>query len=328
MRKSRGLRNLFRWNKLCLFTSRILLSSNRKVKIGSRKKRNGGLLFLKILLVGIFFLPFFRTVPQEVEPVQIIETKDVPNPVSIFDKDGNLLFKDTVGSVSTYKRAPHVVDFVLRQLSSQLKKEKINEGLLIKTGIDLDLQNYVQQVLLEGSFDFKEKTSGSAVIVVRPKDGGVLAMVGSTNYYAENGAQNNIFTQRRFKISDKNFEMSLWDLARVYSVFANSGKFVDFSIISSIQDNEGENVSVGKDESLHLIEEMYKIMTTDKVSNTGVRIFDSDFESLSQVAISFSDDYIVGVWSEKDGSGKSLLLDILQKIVAKTGSEAAKGGDI
>ena len=247
--------------------------------------------------------------------------------VVLFDKDGNLLFKDTVGSMSTYKRAPHAVDFVLKELADKFGENKLREGLEVKTTLDLELQNYVQQVLLERSFGFKENIPESGVIIVRPKDGGVLVIVGSVNYYAEDGEQNNIFVQRGFKISDKNFEMSLWDLARIYSVFANSGKFVDFSILSSIQDKDGRDVGIERKESLHLIEDMYKIMITEQVSTAGLKIFDSDGPSLSQVAVSYSPDYVVGVWSQKDGSGKSLALDILQRVVAKTDKDA-EGGDI
>src|SRR3989344_5081779 len=114
MRKSQGL--------VKLFTSRIFFSSKRRVnikrslifanaQIRNRKRRRDRSLILKIFLVGIFFLPFFRTVPDKAQPVQIIETPKVPSVISIFDKDGNLLFKDTVGSTSSYKRTPHAESF-------------------------------------------------------------------------------------------------------------------------------------------------------------------------------------------------------------------------
>lgn len=99
----------------------------------------------------------------------------------------------------TYKRAPHAVDFVLKTLEEKYGKDFVlHKGVVVKTTIDLPLQNYIQQVSLEnisGSYD--RNLTNAGIIVTDPKTGAILAMVGSVNYYDQNGGQYNVVTAKR-----------------------------------------------------------------------------------------------------------------------------------
>jgi len=94
--------------------------------------------------------------------------------------------------------APHFV-FWIKDILSQRYGEDIAEGggLKVTTTLDLSLQDEVQKIVRE-EIDKSEKlgiTNGAAV-VIDPRDGQVLAMVGSKDYYNDEiGGQFNVVTQ-------------------------------------------------------------------------------------------------------------------------------------
>ncbi len=106
-----------------------------------------------------------------------------------------LMFAQT----TIYKRAPHAVDYALNELPKYIPSVKdISNGFLVKTTIDLPLQNYIQQNLLSYISGSQENNINNAgVIVIDPRDGAILAMVGSANYFDKQSGQYNTVLAKR-----------------------------------------------------------------------------------------------------------------------------------
>lgn len=98
-----------------------------------------------------------------------------------------------------YKRAPHAVDYAIDELPKYITNAKnASSGFLVKTTIDLPLQNYIQQNLI--LYITKERANNinnAGVIVIDPKTGAILAMVGSANYFDEGSGQYNTVLAKR-----------------------------------------------------------------------------------------------------------------------------------
>jgi len=82
--------------------------------------------------------------------------------------------------------APHFVFYVKEKLTEKYGAKMVDEGgLKITTTLDIDLQNYVQQeIATEISKLKKYKVSNGAALITDPKNGEILAMVGSKDYFA------------------------------------------------------------------------------------------------------------------------------------------------
>ena len=96
--------------------------------------------------------------------------------------------------------APHFVMYVREILAEKYGEESLlTEGLEIKTTLDLNLQNNVQDVVTkEVALHKNYRISNGAALVTNPKTGEVLAMVGSTNYFDfEHGGQVNVTIRER-----------------------------------------------------------------------------------------------------------------------------------
>lgn len=98
-----------------------------------------------------------------------------------------------------YKKAPHAVDFILSELEKKYGRDQVlKHGLIVKTTIDLPFQNFVQKTVLENvTASLRNNLTNTGVVVVNPASGGVLAMVGSPNYYDQEGGQFNTVTAER-----------------------------------------------------------------------------------------------------------------------------------
>ncbi len=84
-------------------------------------------------------------------------------------------------------KAPHFV-FYVRDLLVERYGEKLVEqgGLKVKTSLDLDLQEKVQKIVAEEIAKVAQLNVGNgAVVVMDPKTGEVLTMVGSKDYFAK-----------------------------------------------------------------------------------------------------------------------------------------------
>lgn len=98
-----------------------------------------------------------------------------------------------------YKRAPHAVDYVLLELEKKYGRDQVlKHGMVVKTTLDLPLQNYIQKTVLENVAAARwNNLTNTGVVVVSPRDGAILAMVGSSNYYDLGGGQFNTVTAER-----------------------------------------------------------------------------------------------------------------------------------
>ena len=96
--------------------------------------------------------------------------------------------------------APHFVFYVKDELVKQWGEEMLEEGgLEVVTSLDLDLQKQVEKIIKE-ELDYIAHlgVSNGGVLVIRPKSGEILAMVGSKDYFDFNNDGNvNVTLSRR-----------------------------------------------------------------------------------------------------------------------------------
>lgn len=84
-------------------------------------------------------------------------------------------------------KAPHFVFYVKDQLIKKYDEKFVEQGgLRVTTSLDLDLQEKVQKIVTEEIAKLAEfKVGNGAAVVIDPKTGQVLAMVGSKDYFAK-----------------------------------------------------------------------------------------------------------------------------------------------
>jgi penicillin-binding protein 1C len=83
-------------------------------------------------------------------------------------------------------QAPHFVFYVKELLTDKYGEKTVDEGgLKITTTLDLDMQNYAQEVVASEVAKLKKMhVTNGAVLITQPKTGQILAMVGSKDYFA------------------------------------------------------------------------------------------------------------------------------------------------
>src|SRR5262249_45733246 len=82
-------------------------------------------------------------------------------------------------------RAPHFVDFVMRELPPGAPP-------VVATTLDLDLNHFVEDTVKERLSPLREKNvRNGAVVVIDNRTGDVIALVGSENYFAPGTGQVN-----------------------------------------------------------------------------------------------------------------------------------------
>jgi len=102
--------------------------------------------------------------------------------------------EETLSEIDNYQfqtknsdiKAPHFVFWIREQLVERYGESVVSgSGLQITTSLDLDIQTKVEEIVRE-EVDKAESMgiSNGAVIVVDPRDGQVLAMVGSKDYFS------------------------------------------------------------------------------------------------------------------------------------------------
>ena len=82
-------------------------------------------------------------------------------------------------------RAPHFVFFILDELKKTFSDTVLRtDGLRITTSLDLDLQSKAEQAVRDGAArNAARKASNAALVATDPKNGEILAMVGSKDYF-------------------------------------------------------------------------------------------------------------------------------------------------
>lgn len=99
--------------------------------------------------------------------------------------------EDILGQIKPIKadiKAPHFALFVREKLIEEFGEEKLKEkGLKILTTLDWDLQQLGERVVKEGveQNGGKYGFNNSALVATNPKNGQILAMVGSKDYFDE-----------------------------------------------------------------------------------------------------------------------------------------------
>lgn len=83
-------------------------------------------------------------------------------------------------------RAPHFVFYIKDYLEQKYGTDMVdNQGLKVTTTIDADLQSKAEQIVKDGALQNEKDWNGSnaAAVVIDPKTGQILTLVGSRNYF-------------------------------------------------------------------------------------------------------------------------------------------------
>ncbi len=100
-------------------------------------------------------------------------------------------------------RHPHFVNYVWQQLEDKYGSQAIySAGFRVYTTLDEDIQNAAEQAVVSNLERVRNQgypANNSSVVVIRPSDGAVLALVGSADYYNEEikGQVNVAFTAQQ-----------------------------------------------------------------------------------------------------------------------------------
>lgn len=114
-------------------------------------------------------------------------------------------------------KAPHFSLFVKDQLVEKYGEDLVEHGgLRVKTTLDLELQEFAQNLIKNEIAKLKRENVGNgAAIVTNPKNGEIYAMVGSKDYFAEDedGKVNIVLAQRQpgSSIKPLNYALALRD---------------------------------------------------------------------------------------------------------------------
>jgi 1A family penicillin-binding protein len=95
--------------------------------------------------------------------------------------------------------APHFTEMVLNQLYKKYGEEKVTRsGYQVKTTLDLDLQDKANAAVAS-NMDYINNNGGSnaSLVAIDPKTGGILALVGSSDYNNEQFGKVNMATTPR-----------------------------------------------------------------------------------------------------------------------------------
>lgn len=88
--------------------------------------------------------------------------------------------------VNSSAAAPHFMNYVRDQLDAEFGQQLYRDGLRVRTTLDANLQAIAERAVREqiGKLKDKNVTNGAAV-VMDPRTGEILAMVGSVDFYSE-----------------------------------------------------------------------------------------------------------------------------------------------
>ncbi|OGK62313.1 hypothetical protein A2334_02170 [Candidatus Roizmanbacteria bacterium RIFOXYB2_FULL_38_10] len=101
--------------------------------------------------------------------------------------------------LKTSIKAPHFVFFVKSLLEQEYGVKQVEEGgLIVKTTLDLDIQEQAETILKEELEKIKHlDVSNGALLVTRPPTGEILSMIGSVDYFATGSGAFNVTTALR-----------------------------------------------------------------------------------------------------------------------------------
>ncbi len=110
-------------------------------------------------------------------------------------------------------KAPHFVFYVIQQLEEKYGQQVLDEGgLKVITTLDWDLQSAAEKIVYDNALQNEKKynASNAALVAMDPKNGEVLTMVGSRDYFDEkiDGNYNIALAERQPGSSFKPFAYS------------------------------------------------------------------------------------------------------------------------
>lgn len=84
-------------------------------------------------------------------------------------------------------KAPHFIMYIRKYLEDKYEESFLKEkGLRVYTSLDWDLQNYIEETVKEADeTNMQFNANNVAVVVVDPKTGEILSLIGSKNYFQE-----------------------------------------------------------------------------------------------------------------------------------------------
>lgn len=136
----------------------------------------------------------------------------------ITQEEANKAFKEEIKYAEVEApKAAHFALWIKEQLSEKYGEAVTEQGgLRVTTTLDLELQDLAQEVVAtEVAKLSKQNVKNGAALVIRPKTGEILAMVGSKDYFAkdEEGKLNIIFAKRQpgSSIKPLNYALALKD---------------------------------------------------------------------------------------------------------------------
>lgn len=134
-----------------------------------------------------------KTIIERMRELELASEQDVSSALAT---DTLSKIKKPIAPIS----APHFVFFVLEQLEEKYGKEFLQTGGLdIHTTLNWDMQKLGESVVAEGARrNIARGASNAALVAVNPKDGDILTMVGSKDYFDQSiDGQVNIATSQR-----------------------------------------------------------------------------------------------------------------------------------
>lgn len=95
-------------------------------------------------------------------------------------------------------QAPHFVFYVRQLIAEQFGEKILDEGIKVKTTLDLKVQKEAQRIVADEIEELKSyKATNGAVVAIDSQNGHVLAMVGSYDYNDEKFGKFNVATAAR-----------------------------------------------------------------------------------------------------------------------------------
>lgn len=153
------------------------------------------------------YSPYSGKKGEDGEPLWKMRTIGVLNRMKEDGYITNIAYEDTLSALDDLKfekkaleiKAPHFVFYVREQLVEMFGEEVVDKGgLKITTTLDLELHNQAQEIvdieitkLEESKYDYH--ITNAASLVMDPKTGEILSMVGSRDYFdTDNDGQFNV----------------------------------------------------------------------------------------------------------------------------------------
>ncbi|MBX7214800.1 MAG: transglycosylase domain-containing protein, partial [Thermoflexales bacterium] len=93
-------------------------------------------------------------------------------------------FKPPRVNVSTV--APHFINYVRDQLDAEFGQQLYRDGLRVRTTLDVNIQSIAEKAVRDQIAKLKDKNvTNAATVVIDPRTGEILAMVGSVDFYSD-----------------------------------------------------------------------------------------------------------------------------------------------